>query len=119
MSAFYQKMAATALRLLTKFGAPIVLARETGRDIDPVTGVDTAGVDASVTTTGLIKPYPDRMIDGTRILEGDKELVLSSEHQPLPSDKPQIGGEDWSIISIKTIDPDLTGAVVYFVQVRK
>jgi len=115
---FYDRMAATTLRLLTKFGGPVVLPRETGEKIDPVTGAVTAGADATVTTTGLIKPYPDNMIDNTRILASDRLLVCSSEYEILPSDKPTIGGEDWSVVSIKTVKPTDT-AVVYFVQVRR
>lgn len=114
----YAKMAATALKLLTKFGAPVTLFRETGGAINPVTGEETPGVDASVTTTGLLKPFPDRMIDGVRILVGDRELVLSSEQEPQPSDQPVIGGENWKIQGIKTISPAGT-PVVYFVHVRK
>ena len=117
--AFYDDMAATALELLTEFGVTITLPRTTGGSIDPVTGSVIAGTDASVTTTGLIKPYPDNLIDGTRIMQGDRELVLSNEQDPLPTDTPTIGGENWSIVSIKTIKPDDATPVVYFCQVRR
>jgi hypothetical protein len=93
MSGFYDDMAATALELLAEFGQSVTLSRTTGGSIDPVTGAVTAGTDASVITTGLIKPYPDKMIDGTRILASDRELVLSNEQVPLSTDKPVIGGE--------------------------
>ena len=116
---FYSDMAATALELLTEFGASVTLPRTTGGSIDPIDGYTVAGSDASVTTTGLLLPYKDSMIDGTRILSGDKELVLSNEQVPLPSDKPTIDGENWSIVSIKTIKPDALTPVVYFCQVRK
>lgn len=115
----YSNIAATALALLAKFGATVTLTRTTGGVFDPVTGYQSASVDASVTTTGLLKPYPDRMIDGTRILAGDRELVLSNEQEPLPNDKPVIGGESWAIIGIKTVKPNGVDAVVYFAQVRK
>lgn len=117
MSDFYLKLAATALKLLAKFGKPVILKRETGGSNHPITGVITAPVDASVTTTGLIKPYPEKMIDGTRILEGDRELVLSSEHEPLPGDRPIVNGEELTIVRIKTVKP-ADVSIVYFVQVR-
>jgi len=50
---FYAKMAATALKLLKKFGKPVTLKRVTGSSVDPITGVVTAGTDASVITTGV------------------------------------------------------------------
>ena len=116
---FSDDMAAAALKLLEKFGKPVVLARITGGAVDPVTGATTASADASVTTTGLIKPYPDGLIDGTRIMQGDRELVLSAEHEPLPTDKPVVGNQQWSIVGIKTVKPDDATPVVYFCQVRR
>jgi len=118
VSDFYDEMAEMALELLTEFGAPVTLSRETGGSTDPITGVVTPGVDASVTTTGLIKPYPDKMADGVRILDSDRELVLTAEEEVFPGDKPVVDGEDWAIIRITTIKPAGT-AVVYFVQVRR
>lgn len=114
----YDKIAATALKLLTKFGQPITFARETGGSVDPITGVVTPGTDASVTTTGLLKTYPDNMIDGTRILKSDRELILSNEQVVQPSDKPVINSQDWAIVDIKTLNPAGT-VVIYKVQVRR
>lgn len=114
----YAKMAATALKLLNKFGQDTVLARSTGNSIDPITGAVTAGTDASVTTTGLIRNYKDDVIDGTRILTGDKELVLSNEYEPTLTDQVTIGSETWSIVGIKTIKPADT-VICYFCQARK
>ena len=114
----YDKTAATALKLLTRFGQTVTFVRVTGGSINPITGAEIAGTDACVTTTGLLRKYPDKMIDGTRILSGDRELILSNEQEPLPSDKPTINGEDWSIESIDTLSPAGT-VVIYTVQVRK
>lgn len=118
MSFDYEKMAATALNLLEKFGGDVVFSRETGGSVDPITGTITPGIDASVTTTGLLKPYPDKMIDGARILASDRELVLSSEQEPLPTDKPVIAGEEWAIVEINTVKPFDT-VIVYFCQLRR
>lgn len=118
MSFDYSSSAATALKLLTRFGGDIKLVRKTGDSVNPVTGVIAAGTDASVTTTGLIKPYNDKMIDGSRVLMGDKELVLSNEHEPLLTDKPVIDGEEWSIVKINVVKPFNT-AIRYLCQVRK
>lgn len=117
--AFYDDMAATALELLTEFGSAVTLPRTTGGSIDPVTGAVVSGSDATVTTTGMIKPYPDHLIDGTRIMRGDREMVLSNEREPLPTDTPTINGENWSIVGIKTVKPDDATPVVYFCQVRR
>lgn len=118
MSYDYAPIAATALRLLQNFGQSITLVRVSGESTDPVTGVVTSGADASVTTTGIMKMYPQKMIDGTRILATDREMVLSNEHTPVATDQVRIGTEDWTIVDIKTISPAGTD-LVYFVQVRK
>lgn len=118
MSTFYAEMAATALELLREFGTSVTLKRTTGASTDPVTGVVTAGTADDQTTTGLLTPFPDRLIDGTRILASDRKLILSPEVRPLMTDKPVIGGQQWSIVQIDTIEPTDT-PVVYMVQVRR
>jgi len=116
---FYVSMAATALKLLTKFGADVTLQRTTGEVFDPITGSVTAGSVADIVTVGLLRPYPDTVIDGKRILAGDKELILSSSQTPHADDRVLIAGEAWSIQNIKAVKPDLAAAVIFLVQVRK
>jgi len=115
---FYDDMAATALELLAEFGRPVILLRVTGASTHPITGAVTDGVDSNLLTTGLITTYAENMIDGTRIMQGDRELVLSNEHEPAPTDKPVIGGEEWAIVGINTVSPAGTD-VVYKCQVRR
>lgn len=120
MTDFYDRLAATAIRLLRRRGAPVTLPRETsGSGPDPVTGATTAGVDATKTTTGILLPYRESQIDGTRIKAGDRMLVLTNEVEPLQTDTPKMGGEVLgSVVSIKTVAP-AGSAVVHFMQVRK
>jgi len=115
---FYADMAATALSLLTEFGKTITLVRVTGNTYNPVTGDTVAGTGASVTTTGLIRPYPAKMVDGIRILADDREVVLSSDQTPVATDKIVIGGANWAIVGIKTVKPDDATPVCFFAQVR-
>jgi len=116
---FYIGMAATAKSLLARYGTTVTLHRVTGETFDPVTGATVAGSDASVTTTGVLLKYAENAIDGVSIMAGDRKLVLSNEQEPLPSDNPVIGGENWSIVSIDPVKPDDATPVVYFVQVRR
>ena len=115
---FYDDMAATALRLLDQFGQAVTINRTTDESTDPVTFVVTAGTDAELATTGILKLYPDRTVDGTRILASDRELVLSDEQEPLITDTLTIDDQPWSVVDIKTVSPAGTD-VVYFVQVRR
>lgn len=118
---FYTSIGSTALTLISKYGQAITLSRTTGATRNPVTGVESAGVDASVTTHGILRTYPDSMIDGTRVLASDRMLILTNEQTPQPTDKPIIGGQEWAIAgpdAIKTVSPAGTD-VIYFVQVRR
>lgn len=116
---FYTHMAATATRLLTKFGKHVTLVRSTGSSYDPVTGAAVPVMTANVSGVGLLKPFPDVMVDSTRVLASDRLLVLDATAEPMADDRPQINGEDWTIVDIKTVKPDDATAVVYFVHVRK
>jgi len=115
---FYSDIAATALSLLQKFGQTITLVRVTGASVDPVTGAAVAGTDASVTTTGVLGKFPDKLIDGTRILASDRRLILSNEQTPVMSDLVTVNGYNWTIIDIETVSPAGTD-VIYICQVRR
>lgn len=115
---FYERMAATASRLLTKFGGTVTLSRITGESVDPITGVVTPGTDNSQTTIGILQKFPDNLVDGTRIKKGDRTLILDSSVEPLMTDTPEIGGDNWSVMSIETVKP-ASLPLVYFVHCRQ
>lgn len=115
---FYDDMAAVATDLLTKFGQPITLRRNVGASVDPVTGAVTSGTSDDQATVGVLRIYPAKLVDGTRIQAGDRELVIDASVQPLMTDKPVLGGMDWTIVAIETASP--AGIpLVYFIQVRR
>ena len=111
---FYGKMAKTANRLIKKFGAAITISRVSGESVDPVTGVVTPGTEELFYPFGILKKYPDNLIDGTSIKSSDRVLILDNTVEPLMTDTIV----DWSIESIETSNPAGT-SLVYFVQVRK
>lgn len=117
MSDFYTQMAATASRLIGKYGQAISIKRTTGESVDPVTGIVTAGTTSTLATTGILQRYPDALIDGTRILTADRLAMLAPTREPALTDKLAFGGKDWPIVSIQTANPAGT-PLVYFVQVR-
>ena len=117
MSDFYTKMAATASRLIGKYGQAMAIKRVSGGTIDPVTGTVTAGTSSTLATTGILQRYPDSLIDGTRILTSDRLAILAPTAEPAMTDKLAFNGKDWTIASIQTANPAGT-PLVYFVQVR-
>lgn len=116
--AFYNSMAATASKLITKFGAKGTIKRTTGGSIDPVTGDTTAGTTVTYTPNTIVQKYADELIDGTRILSSDRLIILDNTIEPLTTDKITIRGEDWTIVSVSESRP--AGIpLVYFVQARR
>jgi len=115
---FYTEMAAVANDLLSEFGASITLKRTTPGTLDPVTGIESSASTANLTTTGIVKTYATKLIDGTRIQAGDRLLILDDTQVPDMTDQVLIGAEYWNIIDIMPVDPAGT-PLVYFVQVRK
>ena len=117
-SSFYVGLARTATRLIQQFGADVTLQRRTGRTINPVTGVITPGVVDDQYTRGIVLNYPASLIDGSRIRDNDRLLVVNNSVRPIMSDVPAICDRPiGNIIIIRESSPAGL-AMVYFVQVR-
>lgn len=101
----YAKMAATARNLLDRFGATVQVVRVTGASTDPVTGMTTPGTTETFEPKGVLLKFPDRLIDGTRIKQSDRRLILDDTFEPTLSDKPVIEGQEWSLIEDMTVSP--------------
>lgn len=68
-------------------------------------------------TKGFLSSYRDNLIDGTRILTGDRKAVLLGQplaNAPAPGDTIILEGRDWSVIAV-TRDP---AGATYSCQVR-
>lgn len=117
MTQFYDNLQATATTLLTRFGRDIVVRRESGGSIDPVTGAVVAGSVTDTTVKGILKTYPDRLIDGTRIKESDRMIIINAIIEPLTTDQIILGSDVWHPVEVKSSNPAGT-PLVYFVQVR-
>lgn len=115
---FYVEMAQTALELLGEFGQQVTIVRESGASIDPVTGATTPGTIQSWLVNGVMRAYPDAVIDGARIATTDRKLIIDSQIAPILSDTVIVGGESWHIESITTVSPAGI-ALAYMLQVRR
>ena len=74
MTDFYNKLAATAERLLERYGRELVVVSPSVAG-DPVTGAG-ASSGSQFVVRGLLIPYSQSMIDGTRITAQDRLLFL-------------------------------------------
>ena len=117
MTAFdYAKTAATALRLLTRFGAAATIKQYTGSAYDPATGTTTPTY-TDVATTAAVFDYDQKYIDGTLILVGDKRAYLAPAHAAKQGDNLTWQSVVYTVVAVKAIAP--AGVVVlYEAQLR-
>ena len=111
----YAPLSATALRLITKFGAPLTF-RAIGTVPDPITGLGgTLG--ATRTIQGVQTTFDERTFPDTRILAGDMAFLLEGEPVAL-SDKWVNGAAEWSIAAISNIQPNGADTLAVKILVR-
>lgn len=114
---FYADMRATATRLLTQFGASATLTARTAGAYDPADSEATV-TETESTVKAVLFDYPERAIDGTSILRGDKKAFIQAG-----GTKPKAGmfltwGEVvHSIVDCKPLSPSGYD-VLYEAQVR-
>lgn len=108
---FYARLQATANKLLKGKGQAVTITSQAVGDYDTTTGT------ASVTTTnqtgwGAVFEYTNKNIDGTLILAGDKQLLLSAINSdgtlltaPQVNDTVTIGGQVSTIKQVKPLSP--------------
>ena len=116
---FYGDLALTADDLLKEFGQVVTIRTQTPGGYDPETGtsaittVDTVG-------NGCVFDYGTDAIDGTMIVQGDKQLLLSpvGMGESGIDDLAIIGGVTWRITRVKALSPAGV-AVLYDCNIRK
>lgn len=118
MSFNYARTAATALRLLQRFGATATLTRPGVSGYDPETGAVTATpvVDGC---TAAVFPYEDKHVDGSLILSTDQQALIAASglSEPRPGDVLAWGGKGLTVVKAKNLGPSGV-MVLYEVQVR-
>lgn len=133
MSDFYQRMAATTLRLIERFGQTVILRDETPGEFDPVTGGSTPSVIIDQPAQAILQDYGSQQSGasyaaGTEIRQGDKKIMVSAlaagEDGPKQLTPPQLttlviaGGVTWTVVNIKEINPAGT-PLLYEIQGRR
>lgn len=120
----YSALAATALRLLTKFGQTVTL-RVYGEPVyDPATATATPVV-TDYSRVGAVFDYTDKnqgsmLQNGTMAQADDRQLFLDAGTvAPTVSDRILLADtSEWTIANVKVVNPSGT-AVVYECRIRK
>ena len=105
MTAFnYPATAATATRLLKRFGAACTIKRVSGTAYDPSTGT-MAPTYTSLATTSVVFDYAQKYVDGTLILQGDKQAYCAPAVAPVQGDQFDWKGVTYTVIAVKPVSP--------------
>lgn len=118
---FYQNAQSTVLDLLTQFGLPVIIKRETGEVFDPVTGTETPGTVTEYPATGIVADFGLENVDETLIQKGDKKITLAAKGLavvPQLSDRVVANGIEYTIQHIKEVNPAGT-PLIYELQGRQ
>lgn len=117
-SAFSNKMAGVASRLLTKYGSTVSLIRAGSKVWDENLGEYVFGPDTVLPLAGVPVPVAVGLINGTTIQAGDMVVKADGAVEPKLADKIEFTGAQWSIVNIeRKLTNDQT--LAWFIQVRK
>lgn len=103
MSEFYSEMAATVRESLDEFGLPLTIKRETGGTLDPITDTVSGSTPEALPTVGMFASISAAKVSelfGDSVMMGDRVLLLTDAVKPLNGDAIEIGGANWSVVSI-------------------
>jgi hypothetical protein len=114
----YASNAATASKLITKYGRSITLRKYSVGTYDPSTGANTTTITDS-TVTGVVFDFSagQTMERGTLIQVGDKRVLLSASAAPSLQDHVLIGTAEYTIISVGETNPGGV-SVMFDIHVR-
>jgi hypothetical protein len=122
MTAFYERMAETALRLIRQYGQAVTLREITPGSYDPSTGETSPDTATEASTSGVLIEYTGQERQANSLIQqGDKKLMVPAKAlaQPSLNSKVIIQGEVWTIVPpLKVMNPAGT-PLVYELQVRR
>jgi hypothetical protein len=107
--------AATAARLLAKYGEPVTVTFTDWAEYDPITGADVGSSDTStVAAVGYPSKYHTRDIDGAVIQAGDIRFIMELiTPEPVIGCLIDIDGTTYRVMDIQSIR--LSGQDIIFI----
>jgi hypothetical protein len=115
----YSQSAATAARLIEKFGTSVIMSRTVPGAYNPATGAPGAGTTTTQTVKAAVLDFPQSYIDGTLIRAGDRRVLVSAvgTTAPLAGDTFPWKSQALVVVKVKELGPAGV-AVLYTLQVR-
>lgn len=109
----YDRAAATAVRLIDRYGRAVTLRSIAPGTYNTATGVATT-TPTNVSRNGALLPFGTGQTTerGNLILAGDQRLLLEPGIVPKPEDRIVVGSDIYEIVSFVELNP--AGTSVYF-----
>lgn len=115
---FYSRTRASANRLIRRYGVAATLVHITPGTVAADLSGRTGDTTTRTPTKVVFDEYDERMIDGTRIIRGDRKAIMLAESEVAIDDQIEVGDETIRVIDRKPVNPG--GTVIYIeAQVRK
>lgn len=115
MAINYQRMRATAKRMLTQNGTTFSGHRP-GK-IERVDGEEIETPDTLISVVGVQTSYKPHEIDGKTILTGDKQIVATADTEVRVGDILMLDGQRWRVENPWPVKP-ATLLICYRIQLR-
>lgn len=118
MTAFdYATLAATATRLLNRFGRAMQVKRAVPGTYDPVTGQETGASTLYANTIGAFMQITTAYAATHEVQQGDRLALIDATIAPELTDALVVGASELVIVNIESINPAGT-PLAYRMQVR-
>lgn len=115
---FYSGLAATATKLLTEKGQPMIIRRTGVTTRDPAAGSVTESPPVDYDVKGILVGYKDYFAASELIQRGDRRaLIEAGVVTPTKEDQLLADGRAWTIIDVETVSPAGT-PILFKLQVR-
>lgn len=104
---FYGGLARTATRLIIDKGQILTLKRNVGAVYDPALGKVAGGTPQTYTILGAVFDVPEKQINDTSILRGDKHVTTTADAASIVrvGDTVTIQGKAHTVVSVQRLAP--------------
>lgn len=118
-TSLYARTRASANRLINRYGAAVTLVRTTTGTVAADGSGRTGDTTSRTPTKVVFDEYDEKLVDGTRIQQGDRKAIMLAETDVAIDDVLEVSStESVKVINRKPVNPG--GTVIYIeAQVRR